>query len=336
LPAYSFAVSRLLRIGLLGAGRIAPPALVTPARRRSDVSVAAIAAREVERARVFAREHGVVLVVSDYEALVCSPEIDAVYIGLPASLHCAWTVRALAAKKHVLCEKPFASNAGEAARMVGAAERADRVLVEAFHYRYHPLFAEVLAACERGDVGRIVEIEGRFDVGIDPGDIRHQLALGGGATMDLGCYPIHWMRTIAGEEPRVRSARATVDLAGIDAAMTAELEFPSGIVGQMGCSMVVGTPFVASLVVRGTDGVLEVDNPLHPHRGHRLRLIRAGVPPLERTVEGLSTYDHQLEAFVDAITARRAPLTGGSDAIANMHVIDSVYESAGLAPRGQG
>jgi predicted dehydrogenase len=324
-----------LCIGVLGAARIAPTAIVDPARRRADVSVVAIAARDVERARAFARRHAIPVVVSDYEALVCSPEVDAVYIGLPASLHFDWTLRALAAKKHVLCEKPFASNAEEAARMVGAAHGASRVLVEAFHHRYHPLFTEVLAVCGRGDIGEIVEIEGRFDVGIEPDDIRYQLALGGGATMDLGCYPIHWLRAIAGREPRVRAAQATIDVPGVDVAMTADLEFPSGIAGRIACSMVSGTPFSASLVVRGTAGVLEVENPLHPHREHRLRLVRDGETPVERTVEGLSTYDHQLEAFVDAIAGRRAPLTGGADAVANMRVIDSVYETAGLSRRGE-
>src|SRR5213593_4973843 len=151
-----------LRFGILGAARIAPMALVRPARRVTEATVLAVAARDPERARQFAARHGIPRVQPSYDALLADPEIDAIYNPLPNSLHAPWTIRALEAGKHVLCEKPFAASVAEAEAMAGAAERAGRVLVEAFHYRYHPLFARLRAILGSGELGVVRHLEAHF------------------------------------------------------------------------------------------------------------------------------------------------------------------------------
>lgn len=323
-----------LRIGALGAARITPRALCDPAREVADVEVTAVAARDPERARAFAEEHGIPRVLGSYSELVHSPEIDAVYNALPISHHCEWSIRALEAGKHVLCEKAFALNASEAERMAEAAHAAGRALVEAFHYRYHPLMERVLEIVRAGELGTIEHLEGRFLAQIpNQDDIRFNYATGGGSTMDLGCYPIHMVRHTSGEEPEVVSAEAVVGPDRVDVAMEAELRFPSGASGRVSSSMQSDGPLVADLRVRGADGELHVRNPLAPHFGHKLR-VKGSAGEREETVEGGTTYLHQLQAFASHVRTGAAVPTGPEDAIANMKVIDAVYRAAGLPPRG--
>lgn len=176
-----------LRIGMLGAARIAPMALVRPARRVPGVEVAAVAARHPERARRFAARHGIPRVHDSYDALVEDPALDAVYVPLPNGLHATWTLRALAAGKHVLCEKPFTSNAAEAETLARAAAASDRVVMEAFHWRYHPL-AERMVARARDGLGPIRRVETAMCIPLPiPGDIRYRLDLAGGATGRITC-----------------------------------------------------------------------------------------------------------------------------------------------------
>jgi predicted dehydrogenase len=331
-----------LRFGILGAAKIAPMALVQPARDVPGVAVVAVAAREPERARAFAAKHGIACAAADYEALLAMPEVDVVYNALPTALHARWTLRALRAGKHVLCEKPFASNAREAEQMVAEAETAGRRLVEAFHWRYHPVAARILAICGGGELGRIVRLEARFSAPIrDRSDIRWDLALGGGASMDLGCYPVHWCRTVMGSEPEVVAAKAREGPPRVDVEMEAELRFPrdaraggAPVPARVHCSMDGDAPFEATLDVIGSEGALHVRNPLAPQLGHRIELRRGGETRAE-TAPGRSTYHHQLEAVARALR-EGAPLpTGGADAIANLRVLDGVYRASGLGPRGE-
>ncbi len=198
-----------LRVGVLGAARIAPAAIVGPARRNPEVEVVAVAARHRGRAESFAAKHGIGRVVDSYEQLVSDPEVDAVYNPLPNGLHGRWTMAAVAAGKHVLCEKPFTANAEEAREVAAAAEGSGLVVMEAFHYRYHPLFARVLDLIATGAVGTVRHVEAQLCFPLlSAKDIRWDLALAGGATMDAGCYPIHMVRHLVGAEPSVTSARA--------------------------------------------------------------------------------------------------------------------------------
>jgi predicted dehydrogenase len=320
----------VLRIGVLGAAGIAPQALLRPARRRDDVVVSAVASRRADTADAYAEEHGIHTSYASYDALLADDEIDVVYVALPPSEHARWSIAALEAGKHVLCEKPAAMNATEAAAMVDAARRTDRRLLEAFHDRYHPLSREVIGLRTSGALGRITSVEGSFTAPIpfDPRSIRHDPALGGGALMDLGCYPVHWLRAFLGDEPDVLTASATPNAMGADETVEASLRFPSGTHGRVFASMAEDGAFAASLVVQGTRGTLEVDNPVLPHNGHSVRLTRDGVSHTF-TVGGRETYDHQLDALVRAVGGGEPMETEGDDVVRNMASIDAIYEAAG-------
>jgi predicted dehydrogenase len=321
-----------VRIGVLGAAKIGPAAVLGPALDLEGVEVVAIASRDRERAQAQAEAHGVRRVLDDYEAVLADPEVDVVYNPLPVSLHHPWTIRALEAGKHVLCEKPFACNADEAAEMVEAAHRTGQHLVEAFHWRYHPLaprLAEVVA-----EIGPLRHLAAGFSVPIDPSDaVRHSRALGGGALMDLGCYPVQWVRFIAGAEPEVDWARSVEGEAGVDVSMRAGLRFPGDVTAEIETSMAMGTEIGAWLRVEGDDGSVLVTNPLAPHLGHVLEVV-LGDASRRETVGGMTTYHHQLAALRDLVVDGRPVPTGGADAIATMQAIDGIYLTAGLARRG--
>ena len=223
-----------LRLGLLGAARITPFAIMRPLAHVPAVRVTAIAARDRARAQKFAHKHAIEQVHDSYEALLADPNVDAIYNPLPNSLHAAWTIRALEAGKHVLCEKPLASNAEEAAQMAEAARKNQRVLMEAFHYRFHPLMARVLEILASGEIGKVQHIHTAMCIPLPMrSDIRFRFDLAGGATMDVGCYALHMLRTVAGAEPDVIAARAKLRTPEVDRAMEAELSFAAGRTGFM-------------------------------------------------------------------------------------------------------
>jgi len=294
-----------------------------------EATVLAVAARDPERARRFAARHGIPRVHPSYDALLADPEIDAIYNPLPNSLHAPWTIRALAAGKHVLCEKPFAANAAEAEEMARAAERAGRVLVEAFHWRYHPLFARVRAILDAGEIGQVRHLEAHFCIPLPlPNDIRWRKDLAGGALMDTGCYTVSVLRHLAGAEPEVVSARGWWTRGGVDRAMEARLRFPDGRTARLTCSLFSAWLLRASAAVEGSAGRVSVFNPIAPHFFHRLRVLTPAGTRSER-VAGPSTYECQLRAFVAAVRDGAPVPTGPADAIKNMRVIDAIYAAAG-------
>jgi predicted dehydrogenase len=327
----------MIRIGILGAARIAPRGIVTPANALLGAEVVAIGARNLERAQNFAAQHSIPIACGSYGELLARDDIDLVYVALPPSAHLEWCVAALASGKHVLVEKPFASNAQAAAQMVAAARAADRHLIEAFHYRFHPLFERALSALRGGGIGEIQHIEAIFNAQLPdtPGELRYIEELGGGAMMDLGCYCMHWIRTVANDEPAVVSARARCGTPGVDLDVEAQLAFTSGPTATLKCSMqpLDGALF-RRLRVEGSKGLLEIDNPVSPHSGATLS-IETDEPSLPQIVSGGDTTFHfQLRHVIEVIEGRAQPLTGGEDAIANMRAIDSVYRAAGMRPRG--
>lgn len=326
-----------MRLGLLSVARITTNAVVAPAAEVDGVELAAVAARDGARARAAADEWGIDVAHDGYEALIADPSIDAVYIATPAALHRRWAIAALEAGKHVLCEKPIGANADDARAMVAAADAADRILMEAFHWRYHPFVAQVEALLAAGAVGAIERVEGVFELPdgvIGRGDIRWDLALGGGALMDLGCYAVQWLRWIVGDEPQVVSATAQCPVPGIDGALRAELAWPSGVTGSMQCSMIApAAGRVASLTVTGADGELVVANPLAPQNGDTSITVEARGATTRHEVDRSASYHHQLVAFADAVATGRQPVTSGDDIVATMACIDACYRAAGLQPR---
>ncbi len=323
-----------LRVGVLGAARITPMALLSPARLLPEVEIAAVAARDPERARRFAKRHGIARVLPDYKSIIDDPEIDAIYNPLPNSHHCEWTIRALEAGKHVLCEKPLASNAEEARRMTEAAERSERLLMEAFHWRHHPLAARMREIVTDGTLGRIRHIEASLCVPIlAPGDIRYRYDLSGGALMDLGGYTVNMVRHLAGDEPTVVSADVRLSGPDVDRWAQAELAFTDGRSGRITCSLLSSTLLRIAVRVVGEDGRLDVFNPLAPQIHHRLT-VRSGGRKRHERVRGESSYTCQLRAFVASLRSGVSPSTDGRDGIANMVVIDAIYRAAGLPLRG--
>lgn len=323
--------TRLWRIGLLGASGIAPRAIIDPAQRRPDVEIAAIASARPGAAERFAAAHRIPTARDGYEALLADGAVDIVYVGLPIAAHARWTIAALEAGKHVICEKPFALDAGEARAMVEAAQSNGRRLIEAFHYRYHPLFEHVLELCRGGRLGGIKRLVGCLNVSIpfDPQAIRHAPDLGGGALMDLGCYPVHWVRSIVGSEPVVRAVEITRTRLGVDESIKAALEFPGGVSAEVITSMAEGIPTRCHLRVEGGLGTLEVNNPAGPHDGYSIALRINGEPPAVYTMAGFTTFDYQLAAFLQAIETGGPLPTEGSNAISNMALIDEIYRAAG-------
>jgi predicted dehydrogenase len=326
-------LSEVLRIGCLGAARIAPLALIKPARAVPDAEVVAVASRERGRAKAFARKHGIRRVHASYDALVADPEIDAIYNPLPNALHGQWTIRALEAGKHVLCEKPLAANAAEAEAMAAAAQKSGHLVVEAFHWRYHPLAERLRAILASREIGAVRHVEAHLCVPLVLwGDIRYRLDLAGGATMDTGCYTVHIVRTLAGAEPEVVRARAWLSSPGVDRRMEADLRFPDGRTGRIVCSLFSRTLLRVRAEAVGDEGRLRVLNPVAPHLFHRVS-VRGRAGRRAERVSGEATYTHQLRAFVRAVRGGAPPLTPASDAIANMRVIDAIYRAAGLEPR---
>lgn len=323
-----------VRIGMLGAARITPMALIRPARQVPGVQLVAVAARDPERARRFAARHGIPTTHPTYDALLDDPRVDAIYNPLPNGLHCEWTVRALDAGKHVLCEKPMAANASEAARMANAAARAGRLLVEAFHYRYHPLASRLRAIIDDGELGTIQHVETHFCIPLLlPGNIRFRYELGGGATMDVGAYTISLLRFLAGAEPEVQRAHARLARVDVDRCMSADFRFADGRTGHMTCSLASAILLRARAEVRGDRGSLHVLNPYLPHIFHTLT-VRTEAGVRRERVRGEATYTHQLRAFAAAVRGGTTLPTDGLDAVANMRVIDAVYDAAGMKRRG--
>jgi predicted dehydrogenase len=224
--------SSVVRFGTLGAARITPAALLRPAARHPEASVEVVGARDRARAQAFASRHRLPRVVAGYQEVLDDPAVDAVYIPLPNSHHARWTCAALEAGKHVLCEKPFTANAAEAATVAAAAQAAARsglVVMEAFHYRYHPLARRMLEIVESGELGRLHHIDAWLCAPIpNKADIRYQIDLAGGAMMDMGSYVVHMARMLGGQEPTVVSATAKLHDAEVDRAMSAHLHFPAG------------------------------------------------------------------------------------------------------------
>lgn len=323
-----------LRIGILGAASIVPMALTNPAKSVPEVQILAIAARDPKHAYKIAKKHHIPRVHQTYTALLADQDIDAVYNPLPNSLHAEWTIKALKAGKHVLCEKPFASNSEQAEAMARVAGETGLVLGEAFAYRYHPLTARVKEILSSGELGKIKHMEAEFSFLLpSPNNIRFNYELAGGALMDCGCYPASLIRFLAGAEPRVEHAEARLLRPQVDHKMSADLTFEDGRTARLTCGMLSPKLFTSIVKVEGEAGKLRLIGPFQPHIFHRLTIEKEGNTRKER-VPGENSYTLQLRAFVRAIRSGRKMNTDPGDAIGNMRLIDAIYEKAGLQKRG--
>lgn len=322
--------SHSIKVGLLGASKIAPSAIIAPAALRNNVIIHAVAAQNIEKAQHYAKAHQIEHAFGNYQELIECPDIDLVYCALPPSYHAEWVIKALQSGKHVLCEKPFAMNSDEAKQMVDMAKQCDRVLIEAFHYCYHPLFTYILDLVKRNHIGAITHIDAEFSVAIpyQAGELRYNPKLGGGALMDLGCYPLHWARMITGFEPEINKTRPHMHKTGVDLANHVELIFENKTTAHISYTMnCPPDSFIATLDIYGEHGHITINNPIAPDKGHSISVhpVDAKTPYQE---DRSTTYHHQLGAVLEAINHDKSALTGGLDAINTMKAIDAIKKHA--------
>ncbi|MGW2524936.1 Gfo/Idh/MocA family protein [Streptomyces sp. NPDC001617] len=325
-----------LRIGVLGAARITERALVDPARTTGH-RIVAVAARDRSRAEAFAAEHGVERVADSYAALLADPEVEAVYNPLANGLHGPWNLAALAAGKHVLSEKPSASNAEEAAEVREAAAKSGTVFMEAFHYLFHPVTRRLHELLESGELGELQRVETLVAIQAPADtDPRWSLPLAGGAVMDLGCYSLHAVRMLApwaGGAPRLVSARGgeRAGAPGADEWLDAELEFPGGATGSARCHMAYDKLEMSCRIV-GSRGEAYAPNFVLPQMDDRI-VVRTEEGERTERLGTRSSYTYQLEAFAARVREGTPVPLDPDDAVATMTLIDESYRAAGFEPR---
>ena len=318
-----------MRLGLLSTANI-NRAILAGAAKTDRVDVVAVGSRDAERAEAYAAEHGIATAHSSYQALLADPDVEAVYISLPNGMHHEWTMQALAAGKHVLCEKPYTRHPGEAEEAFDAADAAGLVLAEAFMYRHHPQTAAVARLVADGAVGRLCAVKATFTFPLhDLSDVRALPELDGGALMDVGCYCVSGIRLLAGEPEHVRGEQVT-GTTGIDMAFHGTLRCADDVVGQFEASF--RSPQRQSLEAVGETGVLVVEAPWRLDLGGSVTLRRDGETEVVE-VEGADSYTRELENLADAIEGRAPALLGRADAVAQARVIDALYRSASSGTR---
>ena len=318
-----------VRWGVLGAARIAVRHVIPAIQTCGHGRVEAIASRDLATAQQVAAQFEIGRAYGSYEALVEDPGIDAVYIPLPNHLHVPWSLRAIEAGKHVLCEKPIGLSAGEARRLADAAARSPRLKVmEAFMYRFHPQWQRARELARSGAIGEVRAIHTWFSYfNADPQNVRNMKDIGGGALMDIGCYGISVARFITGREPLRVTAISDLDPSfGTDRLTSAMLDFGDAV-GSLTCATQLGRH--QRVDIGGSDGIIEIEIPFNPPIDRRCTIVlRQGdrVEPI--ALERANQFERQVAAFSCAIEADQPVPTPLSDAVANMQVIDAVKGSA--------
>jgi predicted dehydrogenase len=314
--------------GLLSTARI-NDAVLAGAARSNRVRFAAVASRDHDRAEAYARERGIERAYGSYEALLADPEIEAVYIGLPNSLHVEWSIRALEAGKHVLCEKAFDKRVGRVEEAFDAAERADRFLMEGFMYRHHPQTKRLVELVDEGAVGELRLVRASFSFALtELGDVRMRPELDGGSVTDVGCYCVSGIRLLAGEPESVTAAQV-LGSTGVDVRFTGTLTFPGDVLGHFDCAF--DLPRRSELEVVGSDGVALVASPFtigsHGIGGSGIELRRGDDVEIVHAEEA-NHFQLELENLGDAIRGLGDPLLGREDAVGQARAIEALYRAA--------
>lgn len=324
-----------LRIGVLGAARISDNAILKPAHE-TGARLVAVAARDPQRARDFAEAGRIERVLESYQAVIDDPEVEVVYNPLPNGLHGPWNLRAVEAGKHVLTEKPYASNTDEARRVRDAAAAAGIHVVEAFHYRYHPVQQRMIELAGSGEIGDVTYVEARMLMPPPPaGDPRWIAALAGGSLMDVGCYAVHGIRDLGpllGGEPSVTHAIAGEVPAypGVDAWLIGDLTYPNGVQAHLESSMTHGV-WDFSLRIVGSLGEAYAPAFVLPQTDSRV-IVTVGTEQRVEELPTRSTYTYQLEAMARLVREGEPMPTDADDAVRTMETIDALYAAAGRAP----
>jgi predicted dehydrogenase len=314
-----------VRWGILSTARI-NAALIAGVRAAEGAELTAVASRTAEAAAAYAHTWDIPRAHGSYEALLADPDVDVVYISLPNSLHVPWAVRALEAGKHVLCEKPLTRREADAAAAFDAAERAGRLLVEAFMWRHHPQTEAVARLVAEGAVGQVRQVRAVFSFALPEGpNVRWDPGLEGGALMDVGCYCVSALRLLCGEPERVHCE--TVDRGGVDVHASALLRFPGGVLGLLECAF--DTVPRSFLEVVGHHGRLLVED---PWKAPRIDIVREDGTRETIPMDLADPYAREVEDLSRAIATGSAPLLGRSDAIGQARTLEALYRSAAERP----
>jgi len=298
--------------------------VIPPARESAKVELVAVASRDQARADAYAREWGIPRAHGSYEELLADPEIEAVYIPLPNTMHAEWSIRALDAGKHVLCEKPFTRHPDEVDAAWDAAERNGRFLSEAFMYRHHPQAKRLVELVREGAIGELRLVRSAFSYGLyDADNIRLRTDVEGGALMDVGCYNVSGSRLLAGEPERV-SGEAWYGPSGTDWVFTGTMRFPGDVIATFDCSTAEANR--DELEAIGSDGSLFLDDPWHCNNPVIELRRDGGVERIE--VERANPYRLELENLSDAIRGENELLLGREDALGQARALEALHESA--------
>jgi D-xylose 1-dehydrogenase (NADP+, D-xylono-1,5-lactone-forming) len=316
-------VTDAVRWGFLSTANINAK-LLAGAAQSDRVQVVAVASRDAARAEAYATQHGIERAHGSYEALLDDPEVDAVYISLPNSMHVDWSVRALEAGKNVLCEKPLSRHPDEVERAFDAADRAGRLLMEAFMYRHNPQTRRLQDLVGEGAIGRLRLIRAAFSFPLaDSPDVRLDPALDGGGLMDVGCYCVSGARLLAGEPVQVYAEQVAATT-GVDDVFTGSMRFSGDVLAEIDCGLAL--PMRDELEAIGEKGSIFLDDPWHCRKPVlELRTPRGAE---EIALEPVDSYRLELENISDAIRGRAEPLLGRDDAVGQARAIEALYRAA--------
>lgn len=316
---------RILKWGLLSTARI-NRSVIPPLRASKRNQLSAVASRSQDTADAYAREWKIPRALGSYEALLADPEIDVIYNPLPNSMHAEWSIKAVQAGKHVLCEKPIALTLDEMDAMMQASRETGRILAEAFMYRHHPQTLKVKEMVDQGLLGKLQLIKGSFTFDIaSEDDIRLKKEMGGGGIWDVGCYPISYARAVVGAEPLQVFGTQITGQGGVDETFVGQMRFPDDVFAQFDCGF--RSPSRSFIEIVGTQGTLNIPLPFKPGEKETVILTR-GDKPEKVEVKGQQLYLGEVEDMADAILLNKPPRISLSDSRANTAAILALLESA--------
>jgi len=318
---------KTVRWGVISTANIGRYAVNPAIQASANGELNAVASRDKDNARAFAGEWDIPVAYGSYDDLLADTDIDAVYIPLPNSLHREWSIKAMEAGKHVLCEKPLALNKAECLEMQAASDANGVTLMEAFMYRFHPRTERVLRMIEDGVVGELRMIQSAFTFRVKSRDnIRLDPALGGGALMDVGCYCVNVSRTAAGGEPVEVQALATQSASGVDEMLAGSMRFENDVIASFQCGL--NTRRREAYEIGGTDAYLNVADAFLPGKGDVvIEEYRDDNEPVVHTVDGVDEYLLMVEHFADCVYNGTRPRYSAGEAAKNMQVIEALYAS---------
>jgi len=314
-----------LRWGILSTARI-NRALIPPLQNSKRNELRGVASRDPVRARTYASEWHIPNAYAGYQALLDDPDIDVVYNPLPNHLHAEWTIQAVRAGKHVLCEKPLALSLDEVDAIAKAAHENQRVVSEAFMYRHHPQTIKVKDLVDSGAIGKVQVVNGSFTFKLtDPTDVRMIPEMGGGSVWDVGCYPISYARWVIGDEVEEAFGWQVSGITGVDEVFTGQLRFPGDVLVQFDCG--IRSPYRTRMEIVGNEGSVTIPNPFKPGDNEKIILSR-GEKIENIAIPGQELYIGEVEDIADCILTGKSPRVTLADSRNNVATILALLESA--------